>query len=64
MDNDDYRRGRLTNHKVYGEALALPAGDALPAPAFQLLGENVATVPAERGLPTRCYEITDLVISC
>ena len=29
MDNDDYRRGKLTNHKVYGEALAVLAGDAL-----------------------------------
>ena len=29
MDNDDYRRGRLTNHKVYGEAMAVLAGDAL-----------------------------------
>ena len=29
MDNDDYRRGRLTNHKVYGEAIAVLAGDAL-----------------------------------
>ena len=29
MDNDDFRRGRPTNHKVYGEAMALLAGDAL-----------------------------------
>jgi len=29
MDNDDYRRGKLTNHKVYGEAVAVLAGDAL-----------------------------------
>ncbi|HLK56453.1 MAG TPA: farnesyl diphosphate synthase [Chthonomonadaceae bacterium] len=52
MDNDDYRRGRLTNHKVYGEALALLAGDALLTLAFQLIAENVATVPADRVLPT------------
>jgi geranylgeranyl diphosphate synthase, type II len=52
MDNDDYRRGRLTNHKVYGDAMALLAGDALLALAFQLIAENVATVPAERVLPT------------
>jgi geranylgeranyl diphosphate synthase type II len=52
MDNDDYRRGRLTNHKVYGDALALLAGDALLALAFQLIAENVAIVPAERVLPT------------
>ena len=29
MDDDDYRRGRLTNHKMFGEALAILAGDAL-----------------------------------
>ncbi len=52
MDNDDYRRGRLTNHKVYGDALALLAGDALLALAFQLIADNVATVPADRVLPT------------
>lgn len=34
MDNDDYRRGRLTNHKVYGEATAVLAGDALLTDAF------------------------------
>ena len=52
MDNDDYRRGRLTNHKVYGEALALLAGDALLALAFQLICDNAATAPPERILPT------------
>lgn len=34
MDNDDYRRGRLTNHKVFGEAQAVLAGDALLTAAF------------------------------
>lgn len=37
MDNDDYRRGRLTNHKVYGEATAVLAGDALLTAAFSSL---------------------------
>ena len=42
MDNDDYRRGRLTNHKVYGEAMAVLAGDALLTDAFAVAstGEN------------------------
>ncbi|BAF59375.1 geranylgeranyl pyrophosphate synthase [Pelotomaculum thermopropionicum SI] len=40
MDNDDYRRGRLTNHKVYGEAAAILAGDALLTLAFELLANN------------------------
>ena len=37
MDNDDYRRGRLTNHKVYGEAIAVLAGDGLLTAAFSYL---------------------------
>ena len=36
MDNDDYRRGRPTNHKVYGEAMAILAGDALLTDAFMI----------------------------
>lgn len=37
MDNDDYRRGRLTNHKVYGDATAILAGDALLTDSFNLI---------------------------
>ena len=37
MDNDDFRRGKPTNHKVFGEAMAILAGDALLTMAFQLL---------------------------
>lgn len=37
MDNDDFRRGMATNHKVYGEAMAILAGDALLNEAFELL---------------------------
>jgi len=37
MDNDDYRRGQLTNHKVYGEALAILAGDALLTSSFGMI---------------------------
>ena len=39
MDNDDYRRGRLTNHKVYGEAMAVLAGDGLLTAAFSYLAK-------------------------
>jgi geranylgeranyl diphosphate synthase type II len=39
MDNDDFRRGRPTNHKVYGEAHAILAGDALLTEAFRLLAD-------------------------
>ena len=37
MDDDDYRRGKLTNHKVFGEATAILAGDALLTLAFEVL---------------------------
>jgi geranylgeranyl diphosphate synthase type II len=40
MDNDDYRRGRLTNHKVFGEAMAVLAGDALLTQALGLVSVN------------------------
>src|ERR1700729_2267675 len=36
MDDDDYRRGKLTNHKVYGEGIAVLAGDALLTQAFEI----------------------------
>ncbi len=39
MDNDDYRRGKLTNHKVFGEANAVLAGDALLTAAFGFLAK-------------------------
>ena len=39
MDDDDYRRGRLTNHKVYGDATATLAGDALLTAAFTTLSD-------------------------
>jgi geranylgeranyl diphosphate synthase type II len=40
MDNDDYRRGRLTNHKVFGEAAAILAGDGLLNLAYETMLEN------------------------
>jgi geranylgeranyl diphosphate synthase type II len=42
MDNDDFRRGKLTNHKVYGEGMAILAGDALLTLAFQVLTQNAS----------------------
>jgi geranylgeranyl diphosphate synthase type II len=41
MDDDDLRRGRPTNHKVFGEALAILAGDALLTLAFELVAQNI-----------------------
>ena len=48
MDNDDLRRGRPTNHKVYGEAKAILAGDALLTRAFEMVAVRSPGVPAER----------------
>ncbi|MEI2579649.1 geranylgeranyl diphosphate synthase CrtE [Scytonema sp. PRP1] len=48
MDNDDYRRGKLTNHKVYGEDIAILAGDGLLAYAFEYVVTHTQNVPLER----------------
>jgi geranylgeranyl diphosphate synthase type II len=53
MDDDDLRRGRPTCHKVYGEALAILAGDALLALAFDVLASDVR--PAEAA--ARCCQV-------
>jgi geranylgeranyl diphosphate synthase type II len=42
MDDDDLRRGRPTNHKVFGEALAILAGDALLTDAFKILARSAS----------------------
>lgn len=42
MDNDDYRRGRLTNHKVFGDGMAILAGDALLTLAFEVLARDLS----------------------
>lgn len=39
IDNDDYRRGKLTNHKIYGDAIAILAGDALLNYAYELISK-------------------------
>ena len=49
MDNDDYRRGKLTNHKVYGEDIAILAGDGLLAYAFEFMATQTQA-PADRVL--------------
>ena len=48
MDDDDLRRGRPTNHKIYGEAVAILAGDALLTRAFEMVALRTSGVPAER----------------
>lgn len=48
MDNADLRRGKPTSHKVYGEAIAILAGDALLPQAFEIIAATVDRFPAER----------------
>lgn len=48
MDNDDLRRGKPTNHVLYGEDIAILAGDALLAKAFEHVATECAGIPAER----------------
>lgn len=50
MDNDDFRRGKPSNHKVFGEAIATLAGDALLSYGPQVIIENSKNIPAERVL--------------
>lgn len=48
MDNDDFRRGKPTNHKVFGEATAVLAGDALLTFAPQIISKNSKNLGAEK----------------
>jgi geranylgeranyl diphosphate synthase, type II len=59
MDDDDYRRGRLTSHKVFGEAMAILAGDALLTLAFRLVATNAARVAPAALVGTVVAEIAD-----
>ena len=52
MDDDDIRRGKPTNHKVFGESVAVLAGDALLTLAFEIVGESN---------PNRRYDVGDMV---
>jgi geranylgeranyl diphosphate synthase type II len=51
MDNDDFRRGRATCHKVFGDGIAILAGDALLTVAFEI---------AARAKPTRRYSMSEI----
>ncbi len=59
MDNDDFRRGKPTNHKVYGEAVAILVGDSLLTLAFKWLSEL-----EQLGVsPEKCLQIISLISS-
>lgn len=58
MDNDDIRRGKPTNHRVYGEAMAILAGDGLLNEAMELVLTGISQLPSEeknRGLLAAKY---------
>ena len=48
MDNDDLRRGKPTNHVLYGEDIAILAGDALLSTSFEHVARETKDVPADR----------------
>jgi geranylgeranyl diphosphate synthase type II len=60
MDNDDFRRGKPTNHKVFGEAVALLAGDGLLTLAFNIMARCGAE---QRGEKTALLRVIDLISS-
>ena len=55
MDNDDIRRGKPTNHKVYGEDIAILAGDGLLAYAFEYVATQTHDVPPQQVLQVVVY---------
>lgn len=63
MDNDDYRRGKLTNHKVYGEGIAVLAGDALLTHAFITLANMSEFIDSSIGIRL-IKELSSAIGSC
>ena len=66
LDNDDYRRGKLTNHKVFGDAMAILAGDSLLTLAFQVLAQLRRAGPTARSrliaeLPTAAGTVGGMI---
>jgi geranylgeranyl diphosphate synthase, type II len=55
MDNDDYRRGKLTNHKVFGEGFAILAGDALLNKAFEIIHQALIENPRLDNIRAAAY---------
>ncbi|HHU68757.1 MAG TPA: polyprenyl synthetase family protein [Thermoanaerobacterales bacterium] len=60
LDNDNYRRGKLTNHKVFGEEIAILAGDALLTMAFEIISNEQNKVNSHKILQI----INELARSC
>jgi geranylgeranyl diphosphate synthase, type II len=60
MDDDDYRRGKPTNHKVFGEGMALLTGDALLNLAASIMAESAALYP----LPVQAVRAMAYILKC
>lgn len=60
MDNSDYRRGKPTNHKLFGEGIAILAGDALNTLAFNLIADTPA---ASKELSTALFKVVEGQVS-
>jgi geranylgeranyl diphosphate synthase type II len=62
LDDDDLRRGKPTNHKVFGEAIAVLAGDALLTQAFYLMTDSslMSSIPPEKILQA-AHDMTDAI---
>lgn len=63
MDNDDYRRGKLTSHKVFGEAIAILAGDALLNRAFEIMIDDIKTAPDAGSMKRRAEAASIIAFS-
>jgi geranylgeranyl diphosphate synthase type II len=64
MDNDDFRRGKPTNHKVFGEAVALLAGDGLLTLAFNLMARHGFEKDVEKGVPLQVIDLISSAAGC
>ncbi len=64
MDDDDLRRGKPTCHKVYGEAMAILAGDALLTKAFEVISENLSVPGVTAGAVARVVKIAAVGAGC
>lgn len=62
MDNDDMRRGKPSNHKVYGEDIALLAGDALQSLAFEIMTSDKAI--SQSSAAACCKAVNTLAAYC
>lgn len=63
MDDDDLRRGRPTCHKVYGEGMAVLAGDGLLSLAFELMGDAAANAPLAQ-MPNHTQALASIAHGC